>query len=68
MRNVECNSADGGLSNKCDPLTKPASVQRCTTGLLCDSSSGIGPRVSSKMIYINKTMKFYFVNVKHASI
>ncbi|XP_075149277.1 ADAMTS-like protein 1 isoform X2 [Haematobia irritans] len=49
MRNVECNSADGGLSAKCDPLTKPASVQSCTTGIICESSSLIGPRVSLSM-------------------
>nr|XP_013105618.1 unnamed protein product [Stomoxys calcitrans] len=49
MRNVECNSADGGLSTKCDPLTKPASVQSCTTGIMCETSSLIGPRVSLSM-------------------
>ncbi|XP_075149272.1 ADAMTS-like no long nerve cord [Haematobia irritans] len=39
MRNVECKSADGGLSSKCDPLTKPSSVQQCTTGIACDPAS-----------------------------
>ncbi|XP_058981163.1 protein madd-4 isoform X1 [Musca domestica] len=40
MRNVECKSADGGLSAKCDPLTKPSSVQQCTTGISCESAPG----------------------------
>nr|XP_013103894.1 unnamed protein product [Stomoxys calcitrans] len=39
MRNVECKSADGGLSAKCDPLTKPSSVQQCTTGIECGPSA-----------------------------
>ncbi|XP_058981194.1 ADAMTS-like protein 1 isoform X2 [Musca domestica] len=49
IRNVECSAADGGLSDKCDPLTKPASVQSCTTGLRCESDSVLNSRVSLKM-------------------
>lgn len=72
MRNVECKSADGGLSAKCDPLTKPSSVQQCTTGIACDpSSSGVGggtiivgssgPRVSLN-VNIRLTTKHIIIN------
>lgn len=62
MRGVECKSPDGRLSAKCDPLTKPSSVQQCTTGISCDGGSmsggtiivgSSGPRVSSNInIYV----------------
>lgn len=39
MRGVECKSADGNLSAKCDPLSKPPSVLQCTTGIVCDGAS-----------------------------
>ncbi|XP_046805038.1 protein madd-4 isoform X2 [Lucilia cuprina] len=42
MRGVECKSPDGRLSAKCDPLTKPSSVQQCTTGISCDGGSMSG--------------------------
>ncbi|KAH8356938.1 hypothetical protein KR200_005501, partial [Drosophila serrata] len=35
MRGVECKSTDGSLSAKCDPLTKPGSMQQCSTGIPC---------------------------------
>ncbi|EDW49715.1 GM16142 [Drosophila sechellia] len=38
MRGVECKSTDGSLSAKCDPLTKPGSMQQCSTGIHCDGS------------------------------
>ncbi|XP_039952400.1 protein madd-4 isoform X3 [Bactrocera tryoni] len=53
MRGVECKSADGRHSAKCDPLTKPASVQQCSTGISCDNGGGTiilgssGPLASS---------------------
>ncbi|XP_002067202.3 protein madd-4 isoform X1 [Drosophila willistoni] len=40
MRGVECKSTDGSLSAKCDPLTKPASMQQCSTGIHCDGGGG----------------------------
>ncbi|KAH8402532.1 hypothetical protein KR222_008241, partial [Zaprionus bogoriensis] len=42
MRGVECKSTDGSLSAKCDPLTKPGSMQQCSTGIHCDGSGGQG--------------------------
>ncbi|XP_022234871.2 protein madd-4 isoform X4 [Drosophila obscura] len=42
MRGVECKSTDGSLSAKCDPLTKPASMQQCSTGIHCDGGGGNG--------------------------
>ncbi|XP_017154493.1 protein madd-4 isoform X1 [Drosophila miranda] len=42
MRGVECKSTDGSLSAKCDPLTKPASMQQCSTGIHCDGGGGGG--------------------------
>uniref|UniRef100_A0A0A1X5L4 ADAMTS-like protein 1 n=1 Tax=Zeugodacus cucurbitae TaxID=28588 RepID=A0A0A1X5L4_ZEUCU len=53
MRGVECKSNDGRHSAKCDPLTKPISVQQCSTGVSCDGSGGTiilgssGPLASS---------------------
>ncbi|KRJ98785.1 protein madd-4 isoform X4 [Drosophila yakuba] len=38
MRGVECKSTDGSLSAKCDPLTKPGSMQQCSTGIYCGGS------------------------------
>ncbi|XP_026839435.1 protein madd-4 isoform X3 [Drosophila erecta] len=38
MRGVECKSTDGSLSAKCDPLTKPGSMQQCSTGIHCGGS------------------------------
>lgn len=40
MRGVECKSADGRHSAKCDPHTKPISVQQCSTGVSCDGGGG----------------------------
>lgn len=42
MRGVECKSTDGSLSAKCDPLTKPGSMQQCSTGIHCDGGGGGG--------------------------
>lgn len=42
MRGVECKSTDGSLSAKCDPLTKPGSMQQCSTGIHCDGAAGGG--------------------------
>uniref|UniRef100_A0A1A9V4U8 Ig-like domain-containing protein n=1 Tax=Glossina austeni TaxID=7395 RepID=A0A1A9V4U8_GLOAU len=39
MRGAECKSPDGSLSAKCDPLTKPSSVQQCSNGISCDGTS-----------------------------
>ncbi|XP_017473615.1 PREDICTED: uncharacterized protein LOC108364444 isoform X2 [Rhagoletis zephyria] len=52
MRGVECKSSTGRHSAKCDPVTKPASVQPCATGVSCDSGGTIilgssGPRAAS---------------------
>ncbi|XP_023158560.1 ADAMTS-like protein 1 isoform X2 [Ceratitis capitata] len=41
MRGVECKSADGRHSAKCDPLTKPTSVQQCSAGVSCDGGGKI---------------------------
>ncbi|XP_067620933.1 protein madd-4-like isoform X2 [Eurosta solidaginis] len=35
MRGVECKSPDGRHSAKCDPQTKPNSMQQCATGVSC---------------------------------
>ncbi|XP_052837800.1 protein madd-4 isoform X2 [Drosophila gunungcola] len=40
MRGVECKSTDGSLSAKCDPLTKPGSMQQCSTGIHCGGGGG----------------------------
>lgn len=42
MRGVECKSTDGSLSAKCDPLTKPGSMQQCSTGIHCDGAGAAG--------------------------
>lgn len=42
MRGVECKSTDGSLSAKCDPLTKPGSMQQCSTGIHCDGAAAGG--------------------------
>ncbi|XP_030381112.1 protein madd-4 [Scaptodrosophila lebanonensis] len=42
MRGVECKSTDGSLSAKCDPLTKPASMQQCPTATHCDGGGSNG--------------------------
>ncbi|EDW11993.2 uncharacterized protein Dmoj_GI17443, isoform B [Drosophila mojavensis] len=42
MRGVECKSTDGSLSAKCDPLTKPGSMQQCSTGIHCDGGPNKG--------------------------
>ncbi|XP_016964049.1 protein madd-4 isoform X2 [Drosophila biarmipes] len=42
MRGVECKSTDGSLSAKCDPLTKPGSMQQCSTGIHCGAGGGGG--------------------------
>ncbi|ALC40371.1 CG31619 [Drosophila busckii] len=48
MRGVECKSTDGSLSAKCDPLTKPGSMQQCSTGIHCDGGGGGGSSSHNK--------------------
>lgn len=71
MRGVECKSADGRHSAKCDPLTKPTSVQQCSAGVSCDGGGKIilgssGPSVSSvlNLTQIIKTLNSIYINSK----
>ncbi|XP_044315362.1 protein madd-4 isoform X2 [Drosophila rhopaloa] len=48
MRGVECKSTDGSLSAKCDPLTKPGSMQQCSIGIHCGGGGGGGGGSANK--------------------
>ncbi|KAH8329025.1 hypothetical protein KR074_001877, partial [Drosophila pseudoananassae] len=50
MRGVECKSTDGSLSAKCDPLTKPGSVQQCSTGIHCGGGGGSQSKAGGTII------------------
>lgn len=35
MRTIECYDIHGVLNTQCDPKTRPATVQQCSTGISC---------------------------------
>lgn len=39
IRSVECVDTHGAHNTQCDPTTRPASVQSCSTGISCTSEA-----------------------------
>lgn len=60
MRTIECKSPDDSLSAKCDPQTKPGSIQQCTMNLSCDGSNPLmGHEVRKSKVATNTMPKVY---------